>query len=356
MGMNTGKYFYKDKPLFGLDIGFSSVKVMQVVPDGNQHTITGYGVKAFDNKAIDRGVIVNHEIVAKAIQELFQKDLVGEISTRRAAFSVPAARTFSRILLMPKLDEKDLAEAVRLEAEQYIPVPIDELYLDYTVIRRTEKNIAVMAVAAPKKLVDSYSLLGELLGLEIVTMDTTTAAGARLFDYTDANAVPTLLIDFGSVSADIMVYDKGIVVTNTVPGGGDDVTNIIAKTLGVSHEEGHEIKTKYGLSVSKKQKQITEALAPMLSTLTKEIRRMLRYYEERAVGGRKIEQVVTFGGGANVPGLSEYLIDQLRMPVRACDPWNRVAYKHISPPNKIEQTMYITVAGLALIEPGGIFS
>jgi type IV pilus assembly protein PilM len=350
-------YFYKDKPIFGLDIGFSSVKVMQVTRSSNGHAVTGYGVANFDHNAIENGVIVNHEVVAKALNDLFKKDLQGQISTRRVAFSVPAARTFSRILLLPKLAEKDLAEAVRLEAEQYIPVPIDELYLDFTIVRKTDKNVAVMAVAVPKKLIDSYSLLGELLGLDIVTMESTTGASTRLFKYTDTNAVPTVLIDFGSVSADIAVYDKGIIVTSTIPGGGDDVTNIIAKSLNVSKDEAHLIKIKYGLNVSKKQKEITQALNPMLIDLIKEVRRMLRYYEQRSPGSNhKIEQIVTFGGGANIPGLSEYMIDQLRLPVRACDPWKQVAFKHLQPPNDIERSMYITVAGLALINPGEIFA
>ena len=95
--------FYTDKPMFGLDIGFSSVKVMQVERRGKHHAILGYGVASFTPEAIENGVIIDHEPIAKAVQELFKKGLVGEISTRRVAFSVPAARTFSRVLNLPKL-------------------------------------------------------------------------------------------------------------------------------------------------------------------------------------------------------------------------------------------------------------
>ncbi len=357
MGMNTSTYFYKDKPVFGFDIGFNTIKVMQVEAHGNHHVVTGYGVANFDHTAIENGVIVDHEKVAKAAHDLFKKGLIGEISTRRVAFSIPAARTFSRILLLPKLAQKDLSEAVRLEAEQYIPVPIDDLYLDYTITRKTDKNTEVLAVAVPKKLVDSYEMLGELLGLDIVAMETTTGATGRLFKHTDAHNVPTVLIDFGSVSADITVHDNTIIVTGTIPSGGDNITNLISQKLKVTKEEAHVIKTKYGLNVSKKQKEVTEALQPVLDQLIKEVKRMIRYYEERAPGGHhKIEQIVTFGGGANVPGLSEYMIDKLRLPVRACDPWSQVVFKHLQPPSTIERTMYITVAGLALLNPRELFS
>ncbi len=349
-------YFYNDKPLFGLDIGFKTVKVMQLNSTGNnKYTVNGYGVANFDESAVRNGVIVDYEKIARSIQQMFEKDLVGEITTRRVAFSVPASRTFSRILTLPLLAKKDLAEAVKLEAEQYIPVPIDDLYIDHTIIRKDNKNTDVLAVAVPKKIVDSYLLLAKLLGLEAVVMETTTGATDRLFRYTDQHNVPSVLIDFGSVSADISVYDQHLAVTGTVPGGGDDITGLIAEKLNVTKDEAHLIKIKYGLSVSKKQAQIQEALAPLLQKTIKEVKRMIRYHEERSEKHGKIEQIVTFGGGANVPGLSEYLIDNLRVPVRACDPWNNIVFKNLQPPSPIERSMYITAASLALIKPQEIF-
>ncbi len=352
----TNTYFYRDKPVFGLDLGFSSGKVMQVIPHNNHHVVSGYGVADYDPKAIENGVIVDHETIAKALHDMFENNIVGEISTRRVVFAVPAARTFSRVLMLPKLANKDIPDAVRLEAEQYIPVPIDDLYLDYEVIRKSDKNTEVWAVAVPKKLVDSYVMLGKLLGLEVVAMETTTSACSRLFAYTDTHDVPTVLIDFGSVSSDITVYDQGIVVTGTIPGGGDDVTNLISKNLGVSRQEASIIKAKYGLNVSKKQTQVQTALDPLLAQLIKEIKRMIRYYEERTSNQQhKIAQVVTIGGGANVPGLSEYMTNALRLPVRTCNPWEQIEFRHIQPPGAIQRTMYMSVAGLALANPKELF-
>jgi type IV pilus assembly protein PilM len=145
-------------------------------------------------------------------------------------------------------------------------------------------------------------------------------------------------------------------VTGTVPGGGDSFTKLIANTLGVTEQEAHVIKTKYGLGLSKKQKEITAGLTPILEQLLKEIRRMIRYYEERSTTQRKISQVVTMGGGANMPGLSEYMTSHLRLPVRMCDPWQRLEFGDLQPPSPIEKSMYVTVAGLAMMEPKEIFA
>jgi type IV pilus assembly protein PilM len=347
---------YKDKPVFGLDIGFSTLKVMQIGHHSKTRLVTGYGVTNFDPVAIKDGVIIDPEIIAKEAVELFGKKLIGDITTRRVTLAIPAARTYNRTVQLPKLSHKELQEAIKAEAEQYIPLPIDQLHIDYEIISNTSEGTELLISAAPKKIVNSYMQLMDMLGLEAVALETTIGAGSRLFVQAEASDVPTVLIDFGSISSDITIYDKALIVTGTVPGGGDTFTKLIASTLGVTEQEAHVIKTKYGMGLSKKQKEITSGLSPSLEQLLKELRRMIRYYEERSNTERKIGQVVTMGGGANMPGLSEYMTSRLRLPVRMCDPWQRIEFGDLQPPNSIEKSMYVTVAGLALMEPKEIYS
>lgn len=353
---NNKSYFYRDKPVFGLDIGFSSIKVMQLTPIGDKHHVTGYGVTGFDSRAIEHGVIKDPEIIAKAAYELFDKHLIGDITTRRVVVAIPAARTFTRTVTLPRLSNKDMSDAIKLETEQYVPVPIEELYVDYDVLSVTEKEQELISVAAPKKIIDSYLQLTSLLGLETIAVETTIGAASRLFTQAERSDVPTVLIDLGSLSSDITIFDKTLIVTGTVPGGGDSFTQAIADKLHVSKAEAHIIKTKYGLGLSKKQKEITDCLSPILDQMLKEIRRMIRYYEERSGTESKIGQVVTMGGGANMPGLSEHMTNLLRLPVRMCDPWQHMDFEGLQPPNTVEKSMYVTVAGLALTQPKEIFS
>ncbi len=349
-------YFFKDKPIFGLDIGYNNLKVMQITKHASKNFVTGYGTASFDFDAFSKdGTINAPEKIAKATLDLFSKNLVGDISTRRVVISVPAARTFTRTMTMPKMGKKQLAEAVRQESEQYIPMPSDQLYMDYTIISETEKDVELLAVAIPRRIADSYMELSQILGLDVVALETTISASCRLFIHTERSDVPTVLIDFGTVSSDITIYDDALIVTSTVLGGGDSFTELIAKYLGMSKEDANTIKSKYGLGVSKKQKEISEALAPLLDQLLKEIRRMIRYYEDRNTTKRKISQIVTLGGGASMPGLSEFMTSRLRLPVRMCDPWHKLSFSHIPPPNSLGKSLYGTVAGLALIESQEIF-
>lgn len=349
-------YFYHDKPVFGLDLGSSNIKVMQIEKDGHKHTVTGYGSIDFDRTAVGHnGVIIDPERIAQAAYELFEHSLVGEITTRRVAIAIPASRTFNRNMRLPKMKKQEIKDAVRLEAEQYIPVPLDELYLDYEIIHQDKDGLELQVVAVPIKIVDSYLTLSRLLGLETVTMETTISASSRLFVQAEPSELPTVLIDMGGLSSDITIYDNALIVTSTVPGGGQIFTECIGARLGVNQQEATIIKTKYGLGYSKKQSEITEALNPVLLQLGKEIRRMIRYYEERANTNRKIGQVVTMGGGASMPGLSEYLTSMLRLPVRMCDPWQHLDFGKLKRPIATDKSMYVTGAGLALIKPKDIF-
>lgn len=353
--MSNTVYFFKDRPLFGLDLGADSMRVLEIRVTQAGRAITGYGSCSFGPSAIKDGVVVDPISIAKAADALFDRGMQGEITTRRVAISIPSSRTFSRAIKLPLLEDKEIADAVRLEAEQYIPTPIDELYLDYSLMRKTDKEIELFAVAAPKHIVDSYITLAHLLGLEPVAIETSIDAATRLFAQTDYSHVPTVLVDFGVASADITIVDETIIATGTVGGGSENFTTRISDKLGVTRQEAHVIKTKYGLNFSKKQQEISQALDPILDQLFKEIRRMIRYYQERYGNEHRISQIVLMGGSANVPGLSDRMTDVLRLPVRNSNPWHEFAYQGVEPLQVNQHSEFVTAAGLALLQPMELF-
>ncbi len=355
---NTQTLFYKDKPIFGLDVGFNTIKVMQVTRDGKRNVVTGYGVAQFDEKAIQEGVITDYEALGKAANELFEKKIIGTVTTRRVAATIPAAKAYSRVMTVPsKLNKKDLDDAVKIEAEQYIPMSLDEMYLDYMTSPGRGDEQEVLVVAVPKRIVDSYMRFFELIGLEVCALETTISAASRIIAVAEnSNDVPTILIDLGSLSVDLTVFDKILVVNGTIPGGGDNFSSRIAEKLNISKTEANTMKTKYGLGVSKKQPEIREALKPQLDSLIKEIRRVVRYYEERTEGKSTIGQIITMGGGANMPGLVDYLTDNLRIPTRMCNFWGSFELNKLQPPHEAERTLYVTAAGAAIIKPEEIWS
>jgi type IV pilus assembly protein PilM len=354
--------FFHDKPLFGMDIGHGSLKVMQLAEQGASAThkkrhpkVVGYGFTNFDISAQENGVVIKPEVVAKAAKELFENHLIGDITTRRVAMAIPTYRTFTRSVRMPDLNKKQLWEAVNLEAEQYISMPLEELYLDYEVVKRDEEGVELFVIAVPKNIVDSYINLAHILGLEPILIEPTLSSSSRIYSLDERSDMATFIIDFGSLSSDISIYDRHVMVTGTVQGGGVNFSNSIKNGLGVTQAEAGLIKSRYGLSVSKRQKEIQQALDPTLQQIVREIRRMMRYYEERYKPEKPIGQIITLGGGANMPGLTDYLTNALRLAVRHNDPWQYLTHKGLQPPSAADKPMYTTVAGLSLAKPKEVF-
>jgi len=350
--------FYKDKPVFGFDIGRSSIKVMQLSRTKKGTIVEGYGTISFDPSAIVNGVIVDPEVIIKASYELIEKQLVGKLTTTSVAVSLPNAHSFSRILTLPKMDARDLASAVELEASQSIPLPLDDLYYDYEIMKSVdEQNQEVHLAACPKTIIDSYMGVFEALNLEVGLVESNISAVTRMVTHAEAHDVTTLIVDFGSTACDLSVYDGSTIrITSTVDCSGDAITKLIAAKLGLTEQQAHSIKTRYGLEVSKKQAAILDAVGPELNKLTNEIRKVIRYFNERSDEKSSIGQIIVLGGGANLPGLSGYITDKSRIPSRLCAPWNNLSFGHLQPPHELETTLYTTAGGLSLVNAKDLVS
>ena len=346
--------FYKDEPLFGLDVGHSSLKAMQIGSKaGNSYEVEGYGSSSFDPHAIENGVITKPEVIAEALHTLFEKNLVGKISTRRVACSLPTSRTFSRPMKIPPMEHSDIIDAVRLEAEQYIPIPLNNLYLDYEITHQDEQGMEVLLVAASKNIVDSYHKTLEALQLEPVAFEPTINAASRIVHLMAVSQSETaIIVDIGSITSDIAVYDKTLLVASTVSTGGDNFTNLIAQNLHLSQQQATDLKNEYGISYSERQQRVIDAIKPSLEILTGGIEKSIRYYSERAAkSGGEISQVITVGGGSVMPGFIQYLSKELRLPTQNLDPWQTINFTNLTMPDETDRAGYIIAAGEALVNP-----
>lgn len=355
MGKQT--YFYHDKPVFGLDIGYNSISVMQLAYEKNhQPRLQGYGTTEFNGSVIKDGVIEKPKVLIKALEELFAHHITGRITTRRVAITIPSYRAFTRTINLPKLSPKDLRDAALSEAEQYVPMPLNDLYLDYEIIKTYKDSFDLLVVAIPKRVIDSYMRLAQAVSLEPILIETSMHAAARLFAHDRNHDVPTAIIDFGSLSSDIGLCDHDkLLVLGTVQGGGEVFSHNIAKSLDISLDAATIIKNKYGLGASKKQQEIVSALTPTIDPIIKEVRRVLRYYQDHFPDNKPINQVLILGSGSNMPGLGSYLTDQLRLPVRSCEPWQYFNAHRLKTPVDLEKPKFSTVCGLSLINPKEVF-
>ncbi len=349
------KLFYKVKPIIGIDISQTGIKVMAIDP--KHWLVLGYGSLDLDPSKVQASLDnAEDTYLAESIAILLQQNIVGALNSDHAIIGLPTGRTFSRTFTLPNTQLGHIADAVEIEVDQYIPIPVASLYIDYEIIERNKDNTTIVMSAVPKVLVDSCLAAVRNAGLTPIAAEPSINAVARVLEATEEGRLVTLIVDIGATSTDIAVLDKGAIrVTGGVTIGGNTLTLDIAKKMNIALENAHQYKVLNGLAPGPKQAKISAALKPSLDRIAAEIRKVIRYYNERLVDDRKIEQVLIVGGGANVPGIGDFFTNELVMPARVASPWQKLDFGKLPEPNKQFRPRYITVTGLASVEPGEVW-
>jgi type IV pilus assembly protein PilM len=345
----VAKLFYQDKPIIGLDISQTGIKVMAV--DSKKWLVLGYGSVDLDPAKVQKSLEAGDAYLADNIASLLHEKVIGQLPSDQTALSVPTSRTFSRTFSVPIKAEATLADAVEIEVDQYIPIPITSLYVDYNIIERTKEQLTVIMSAVPKTLVDSCLDATRAAGLQPIMVEPGINAVARVIEAAEEGHLPTLIVDIGPASTDIAVLDGGAIrISGGLGIGGNTFTLDIAKKLGVALENAHQLKVLNGLSAGPRRTKITAALQPSLQRIATEVRKVIRYYNERISDDRKLEQMIIVGGGSNVPGIGDFFTNELVMPARVASPWQKLDFGKLPQPNKQFRPRYITVAGLASVD------
>lgn len=346
-------FFYKDKPLIGLDIGSTDMKIMSI--DLNKHHVTGYGVIDVDPLQIRKSFDEDGEYITKNLKTLLEKKIVGTLVSNRVALGIPTSRTFSRTFTIPPSAEKTLEDAVAIEVSQYIPLPIALLYVDYEIIERNDKALTVIMSAVPRELIDNALSACASLGLSVAIVEPSISAVARVLKTTEEGFLPTVIVDIGATNTDIAVLDGSVRITGGVSTGGNTFTLDIAKKLSVTLEKAHQLKVLNGLASGPKQEKLSAALRPALRAIINETRKVIRYYNERLSNDHRLEQILVVGSGSNIPGIGDFFTNELVMPARVAHPWQKLNFGDLPQPAKQFRSRYIGVAGLASIPKGAVW-
>lgn len=349
------KLFYKKKPVLGLDISQTGIKVMAIDP--KRWLVLGYGSLDLDPQKVQASFEDSkNTYLSDSIVSLLKKNIVGTLTSDHVIIGLPTSKTYSRTFSLPANEEKLIDDAVEIEVEQYIPVPLSTLYIDHQVIEHTKESLSVVMAGVPRALVDTCIAAVRAAGLTPIAAEPSINAVARVLEATEEGNLPTLIVDIGAASTDIAILTNGAIrVTGGINIGSNTFTLDIAKKLNIALEKAHQYKVLGGLSAGPRQAKITTALAPSLGRIASEIRKIIRYYNERIAADQKVEQVLIVGSGANIPGIGDYFTNELVMPARVAVPWQKLDFGQLPAPNKQFRPRYIAVAGLASLPPEEIW-
>lgn len=342
----------KKQATFGLDIGSSSVKVVELVEGRG-----GFALEAFARVPLPRDVIADGTvrepgIVAEAVKEALDK---AGIKGKFAVISVSGREAITKRVPLPKVSGKELADAIVLEAEHHIPFAVDDVFLDYQVVGESGNTMDVMVVAVKKVKVLEYVAAVEEAGIEplVVDLDAFAIQNQYEFNHPGDGGEAVALIDIGASIMKTNVIRGGLsIFARDVPFGGHHYTEAIAQRLNIPFEKAEA--AKHGESVGVNWDDMVPALEAVSRELSLEVQRTFDYFASTTESER-IGKIVLSGGCSQLAGLDEFLSSSWGIPVELAKPFQALQIDSGRFPAAEIERMGPTLAvavGLGLRRPG----
>lgn len=335
------KFFKRDEPAaLGVDIGSSAIKIVQIKKKNSQAVLETYGELALGPYAglgVGQAVALSSDKIAQALTDLMKEKEVN-ITTKKCGLSIPFASSLMSMIEMPEVSAKQLSVMVPLEARKYIPVPISEVMLDWSVIPRNALQMEDSAEDSPSKLSPALAKIDVLVVAihketiaryqEIVAKSALEASFFEIEIFSTMRAVldemlrPVMIIDIGAASTKLYVVEHGIIrASHTINRGSQDITLTISKALGLPPGPAEVMKRQMGLTGS--DKNLTDIIVLTLDYIFTEVNSTLLAFEKKY--NKTVSKIILVGGGSALKGLSELAKNNFKTEVISADPFNKVS-------------------------------
>ncbi len=344
----------KYRPLLGLDITTSSVKLIELSLGGGQYRVESYAAEPTPHNAINEKAIVDAEAVGEAIRRAVKRS---GARSKEAAIAISGDAAITKVIQMPKsLGESELEGQVELQADQYIPFPMEEVSYDFQPIGPSEKDPEmrdVLLVATRTENVEQREAAVRAAGLTAKIVDVEAFAlenACKLLTHQmpDGGIDRTIaVIDFGASSTTFSVLkDLKVIYTRDFAFGGQQLTEEIMRTYGLSMEEAGRAKKEGGLPSNYQP----EVLDPFIDDMTQQVSRSLQFYLASGSGREQPEKILVCGGCANIVGVDDVIASRVGIPAERGDPLGqmKISSKAKAQSVKKDATALLTACGLAL--------
>jgi type IV pilus assembly protein PilM len=332
-----GLFDFKPKGKLGVDIGTASIKLVELSKDAGRFKLENYGL--FELESVDEAINVSGQAAKSRVVHLSDQDLAWgikevlnrtKIKSRDAVASIPSFSTFSTIITMPYLSEKDIAKTIPFEARKYIPIPLNEVVLDWSIINVSAPNepagsakpptVEVFMVAVPIDETERYKRIMTLAGLNLRALELENSALVRALLGNDLS--PVAIVNIGGRSTSILIVDNGFErVSHNYEVGGFEITRSISKSLNVGLKRAEELKKSFGMK-DVDNNVILQAMSSLIDMMALETKKTIKNYED--LKQTKVTKVILVGGLVNMPNFSNYFGAKLATPVVLGNPLARV--------------------------------
>lgn len=297
---------------FGLDIGSSSIKLVQLSGKTVQFgaVVTNpTGKVGVDLTPMEQGTLL------ASVKSLIASS---KLKTKRVVISVPESLVFTRVMKFPVMSSPELATAIRWEAEQLIPYPVDKLEFSWIILYKPRnamsgEKMSVLVVAVPTKISHAYVNFMDLLGLEVLRVENEAVSLVRSLITVKKLPGVSMVADLGFSNSKFVVADSNQIYTSYLSSlGGMAITRMIADAFKLPINQAEEYKRTYGLDKQQFEGKLFAAMEPILSGVIADIRKVASSYQAN-YPDKRLDRVILTGGGAYMKGLAPFVAEQTGM-------------------------------------------
>jgi len=344
----------RNRPLLGLDVTTSSVKLIELVETGKGYRVESFAAEPTPANAINDKAIVDAEAVGEAIRRAVKRS---GSKTREAAVAISGDAAITKVIQMPKqLTDADLEGQVELQADQYIPFPMEEVSFDFETIGESERDpdmVDVLLVATRTENVDQRQAAVESAGLAARVVDVEAFAVENACTLL-THQMPEgglekfiAIVDFGASTTTFSVlHNLKVIYTRDFAFGGQQLTEEIMRTYGLSLEDAGRAKKEGGLP-SNYQPEVLDAF---MDDMSQQVSRSLQFFLASGTGRDQPDQVLVCGGCANIPGVADVIGSRIGIATEIGDPLGQMKLSSRAKSHGVQKdaTALLTACGLAL--------
>ena len=342
MGIFSKFISKKGTSVIGIDIGSSAIKVIQIKKKGGKAVLETYGALAlgpYADKEVGQSTNLPNEKIVEALKDILRE---AKVTSKKSGMAIPFRSTLMSVIEMPEVPDKELAQMIPIEARKYIPVPISEVALDWSVIPKDKyaeddaikddpnarqpikkkfptKDVLVVAIHNDainkfQDIVVKSQLDTKFFEIEIFsTMRSVLDAQEK---------APIMIFDMGAAFTKLYIVERGTVRnSHTINRGAQDITAAISKALQISIEEAERLKRGIGLAKTEDGKSVAEIVDLTLSYIFSESSRVLASYQQKY--NKTVKKVVLVGGGSALKGFSELASEKFGAEVVLGTPFDK---------------------------------
>jgi type IV pilus assembly protein PilM len=310
---------------FGLDIGSTAVRLVQLRGNGLPKTLLKYAYVPLESNVALSDSKTDQQKLAQIVSQLVAQS---RITTKNVAVGIPSSRVFTTVADVDRLPGGEMAKAIQYQADSLIPTPLAESKIDWALLGdspadKTKQEILLSSV--PNAFVEGRLDMLESIGLNVIAFEPDNLAIARALIAPGA-AEPQLLLDVGRKSTDLVITLNGVPhLTRSIPTGVEAIVRNAMQNLNIDEKQAEQFVFKFGLSKDKLEGQVYQAIASTTELLTGEIDKSIKFFQTRYTAS-KVERLVVTGGASVIPEFPLFLANKFGVNVEIGNAWRNISF------------------------------